>query len=73
MKLITEQFTKTFNSVKVSIDHEGQKPLDWENKKHLFSMILDDLNNGKKEGFYPYANFQCSVSWTLANLEVITE
>jgi endonuclease IV len=68
MKLKTETFEMTLKDKKIKVTHQGFK-LFKEQEKGLDQVkecIEESISQEeKKDGFIPYNNFECSVSWKL--------
>jgi len=58
---IKELSTIYINGKKIIISHDGLKVLDAGDWCELIKLIKEDFE--KRNGFYPYSNFEASVQW----------
>jgi endonuclease IV len=66
MKTINETYEIALKDKKVEVIHTGFKALkDQENALNEVQECIQDsiLNNKKTDGFIPYNNFECSITW----------
>ena len=66
--MINEFFEIILNGHKIKIIHTGFKPL--KNQKNGFKDVKDCIKesitiDGNLEGFIPYNNFECSITWEI--------
>ena len=68
MKQIEETLEVTLKDKKVEVIHKGFKPLRKQEKglDQVKECIQESIDQEEKtDGFIPYNNFECSVSWRL--------